>query len=131
MPSFTGDYCQIGSDPDGLPPGTRDSSGWSSTQVGLAVAIPIVVVIILSLIAVFIYVRHHYPSTRPFQHFRMHDNPNVEISNPMYMKDVDDGDEGPEPLDSAFSLDPDRRRFIEAAPRADAGVFSFFLFFFF
>ena len=46
----------------------------------------------------------------------MHDNPNVEISNPMYMKDVDDGDDGPEPLDSAFSLDPDRRRFIEAAP---------------
>ena len=40
----------------------------------------------------------------------------------MYMKDVDDGDEGPEPLDSAFSLDPDRRRFIENAPRLDNGA---------
>ena len=46
--------------------------------------------------------------SRQFKHMRMTDSANVEISNPMYMRDYED-EEGGDVAES-FTLDPDKVR---------------------
>ncbi|XP_023237418.1 low-density lipoprotein receptor-related protein 1-like [Centruroides sculpturatus] len=72
-----------------------------------ALVIPIVIVLILIiLMTVGIIIHRKRKCSRPFMHVRMQDSANLEISNPMYMRE--EYDEATEALNSSFSLDPDK-----------------------
>ncbi|XP_067123645.1 low-density lipoprotein receptor-related protein 1 isoform X3 [Centruroides vittatus] len=71
-----------------------------------ALVIPIVIVLILIILMTVGIIIHRKRKCRPFMHVRMQDSANLEISNPMYMRE--EYDEATEALNSSFSLDPDK-----------------------
>jgi len=70
-----------------------------------AVIIPIIVVllVVIVILGIILYRRR---TSRQFKHTRMAETGNVEISNPIYMRDYEE-DEGGE-VGEAFTFDPDK-----------------------
>lgn len=74
-----------------------------STIVAIVLPAILCIIIVLVILGICIYRRR---ANRQFKHMRMTDSANVEITNPMYMRDYED-DEGGDVTES-FTLDPDK-----------------------
>ncbi|KAG1687419.1 Prolow-density lipoprotein receptor-related protein 1 [Nymphon striatum] len=91
-----------------LQPQSSESSNSGGTYINytfLAISLTVIFVVIL-IIAVILYVFCKRRNRAPFMHIRMQDNSNVEINNPMYLREEYDDNIGE--LDSTFSLNPDK-----------------------
>jgi len=68
----------------------------------LAIVVPVLLILMLLLLVVIAVVCHKKRINNQFKHQRMADGSNMEISNPIYMKDYDDEDA------DGFSFDGDK-----------------------
>ncbi|XP_046386652.1 prolow-density lipoprotein receptor-related protein 1 isoform X2 [Ischnura elegans] len=106
MPGFTGLRCQTKVMGDSVEAAGIENE--SSTGILVAIiVISVLVVLIVAFILAFIYIRRRR-SGLPFMHVRMQDN--VEINNPMYLReDVDDDGDDDNALERTFvALDADK-----------------------
>ena len=98
---FYGVRCQTrGSDVDTSVPPPAPSSK-VSTVTAVVVVLVILVVLIAAAVAAVTIMRKRRRG-KPFMHVRMQSQENVEISNPMYLRE--DADEDVEPMEPSFVL---------------------------
>ncbi|XP_068084350.1 prolow-density lipoprotein receptor-related protein 1 [Anabrus simplex] len=103
LPEFTGLRCQTPVQDINLAPQMSDQDDSSTIITIVAVILSLLLLLIAGSLLAYCIVRHRR-SGKPFTHVRMQEN--VEISNPMYMRE--DVDEEADALERSFALDADK-----------------------